>query len=132
MLTNGCFDLLHVGHVRYLRQARALGDILVVGVNTDASVGAIKGRDRPLATEDERAEVLAALESVDYVVLFAEPTAEHLVEAVRPDVYVKGGDYQEADLPEAPVVRSYHGKVVLLPLVEGRSTTELLRKIRGV
>lgn len=130
VLTNGCFDLLHVGHVRSLQQARALGDVLVVGVNTDASVRGFKSPERPFVPEDERAEVVAALACVDYVVLFDELTAERLVEAVRPEVYVKGGDYREEELPEAPLVRGYGGRVVLLPLVEGRSTTDLVRRIR--
>ncbi|MBI4492442.1 MAG: D-glycero-beta-D-manno-heptose 1-phosphate adenylyltransferase [Chloroflexi bacterium] len=129
VLTNGCFDLLHVGHVRYLQQARALGDLLVVGVNTDESVRRLKGPGRPITPQDERAEVLAALACVGYVVLFAEPTAEALVAALRPEVYVKGGDYQEADLPEAAVVHGYGGRVEILPFVEGRSTSQLVLTI---
>lgn len=130
VLTNGCFDLLHLGHVRYLEQARALGDLLVVGVNTDASVRSVKGPGRPYVPEEDRAEVLAALGCVDYVVLFAEPTAEALVAAVRPEVYAKGEDYREAELPEAARVRGYGGGVKLVPLVPGRSTSELVRRIK--
>src|SRR6266511_703833 len=121
VVTNGCFDLLHVGHVRYLQAARRLGDFLVVGINSDASVRALKGPERPLVPEHERAEVLAALACVDAVVIFAEPTAERLVAVLRPDTYVKGDDYTEAGLPEARVVRAYGGEVRLLPTVPGAS-----------
>src|SRR4051812_35908228 len=111
VLTNGTFDLLHVGHVRYLLAARALGDLLIVGLNNDGSVRGYKGPGRPLIAEDERAELLAALACVDFVVLFAELTAERLVRAVQPDIYVKGGDYApgQKELPEAPLVREYGG-----------------------
>ena len=137
VLTNGCFDLLHVGHVRSLRAARALGDVLVVGVNSDASVRQIKGAGRPLVAENERAEVLAALEAVDYVSLFDEPTAERLAAAIRPDVYAKGADYASggvidaARLPEAQVVAALGGRTVLVPVVPGRSTTGLVERIRA-
>lgn len=131
VLTNGCFDILHVGHVRYLRQARALGDFLIVGLNSDDSVRALKGEQRPLIPQEERAEVLAALECVDCVVVFSENTAERLVEILRPDVYVKGGDYgfdgsSGKDLPEAKVVSAYGGIVRILPYQAGRSTTEII------
>jgi rfaE bifunctional protein nucleotidyltransferase chain/domain len=129
VLTNGCFDLLHVGHVRYLTRARALGDLLVVGLNSDASTRAIKGPKRPILPEHERAEVLAALAAVDYVTIFDEPTAEALVRQTRPDVYVKGAGYREEDLPEARVVRSYGGEVVLVPDVAGRSTSSLVATV---
>ena len=138
VLTNGCFDLLHVGHVRGLRAARALGDVLVVGVNSDASVRALKGESRPLVAQGERAEVLAALESVDYVVIFEEPTAERLASLVRPAVYAKGGDYAGSGaaldarrLPEAAVVAAHGGETVLVPLVPGRSTSDLVARIRA-
>jgi rfaE bifunctional protein nucleotidyltransferase chain/domain len=139
VLTNGCFDLLHVGHVRGLRAARALGDLLVVGVNSDASVRRLKGEGRPLVTQEERAEVLAALEPVDYVVIFDEPTAERLAGLVRPAVYAKGGDYAATGatafdplrLPEARVVAQHGGETVLVPLVPGRSTTDLVARIRA-
>lgn len=136
VLTNGCFDLLHLGHVRYLQQARALGDCLIVGLNSDASVRRLKGRGRPVQAERDRAEILAALACVDYVVVFDEDTAEHLVGTLRPDVYVKGGDYAAAsfddlvrNLPEAGVVKSYGGQVRLLPFLAGKSTTELIKRI---
>ncbi len=134
VLTNGCFDILHVGHIRYLRQARALGDCLIVGLNSDDSVRSIKGPLRPLVPEAERAEVVAALECVNYVVVFPEDTAERLVEVLQPDVYVKGGDYgldgmTGKELPEASIVASYGGRVHLLPYVVGRSTTDVVNII---
>ncbi len=137
VLTNGVFDLLHSGHVGYLSAARRLGDMLVVGMNSDASTRIIKGPLRPLVPQDERVAVLAALRCVDYVTIFAEPTAEVLVQALQPEVYVKGGDYaasastsvDEERLPEARIVRSYGGQVVLLPYQAGRSTTELIARI---
>jgi D-glycero-beta-D-manno-heptose 1-phosphate adenylyltransferase len=138
VLTNGCFDLLHVGHVRGLRASRALGDVLVVGVNSDESVRGLKGEGRPLVPQEERAEVLAALDPVDYVVIFDEPTAERLAATVRPAVYAKGGDYAAGGaaidaqrLPEARVVAAHGGETVLVPLVQGRSTTDLVRRIRA-
>jgi len=129
--TNGCFDILHAGHVRYLKKARSFGDCLVLGLNTDASVRRLKGSSRPVNHELERAEVVGALEAVDYVVLFDEPTAEALIEQVHPDVYVKGGDYTLETLPEGRLVQGYGGKVELVRLVEGCSTTNVIAKIRG-
>jgi rfaE bifunctional protein nucleotidyltransferase chain/domain len=131
--TNGHFDLLHVGHLRYLQAARALGDVLVVGVNDDAITTARKGPARPILPEDERAELLAGLACVDYVTIFHEPTAERTVRLLRPDVYVKGGDYGPggADLPEARVVAEYGGETVILPLEEGRSTSAIVAAIRA-
>ena len=130
VFTNGCFDVLHVGHLRYLRAARRLGDVLIVGVNTDASVANLKGPGRPLVPDRERAELLAALRCVDYVTLFTEATPEGAIEALRPDVHVKGGDYTVDQLPEAEIVRRFGGQVVILPLTEGRSTTRLVERIR--
>ena len=129
VFTNGCFDVLHVGHLRYLRQARAEGDVLVVGINTDAGVRRLKGPARPFVPEDERAELLAGLECVDYVTLFDEPTPVETIAALRPHVHVKGGDYSPEQLPEAEIVRSYGGEVRIMPLVPGRSTTDLVRRI---
>ena len=138
VLTNGVFDLLHIGHVTYLQQARALGDALVVGVNSDSSTRANKGPTRPLTPEAERAALLVALRCVDYVTIFEERTAEALVAALQPDIYVKGGDYkleegvgEGAPLPEAKIVRGYGGRVELINYIAGRSTTELIEKIRG-
>ena len=129
VFTNGCFDILHVGHVRYLNAARELGDCLIVGLNSDASVRQLKGLTRPVNTEDDRAEVLAALACIDYVLVFSEETAESLVAEIRPDIYAKGGDYSVDRLPEAKVVDTYGGSTVLLPEVAGRSTTNLIRKM---
>lgn len=141
VLTNGVFDIIHIGHVSYLQQARALGDLLIVGLNSDASTRALKGPERPLVSQNERAALLAALRCVDYVTIFEELTAESLVAAVQPDMYVKGGDYTLPDaasevttgkiLPEAQVVQSYGGEVRLIPYLPGRSTSELIAKIRG-
>jgi rfaE bifunctional protein nucleotidyltransferase chain/domain len=128
-LTNGSFDLLHVGHLRSLEQARSLGDVLVVGLNSDASVRAYKAPDRPVLPQAERAELLAGLASVDYVVVFDEPTAEQLVLAVRPDVYVKGADYAAKPIPEARIVTAYGGRVEFVPLEAGRSTSGLIADI---
>jgi rfaE bifunctional protein nucleotidyltransferase chain/domain len=132
--TNGCFDLLHAGHVRSLRAARALGDILVVGLNGDASVRRLKGPGRPLVPAAERAEVLAALACVDRVVVFDEDTPEAALAWLRPDVHCKGVDYAPPHgkpIPEATLVEGYGGRIVFLPLSPGLSTTELLRRIRA-
>lgn len=131
VFTNGCFDLLHAGHVRYLAKARSFGDCLIVGLNTDASVHRLKGTTRPINNELDRAEVIGALKSVDYVVLFGEQTAETLIGKVRPDVYAKGGDYTLATLPEAKIVQSYGGHVEFIDMVAGRSTTNVIDKIRA-
>jgi rfaE bifunctional protein nucleotidyltransferase chain/domain len=129
VLTNGCFDILHVGHIRYLQEAKSLGDLLVVGVNSDDSVRRLKGEGRPLMTQEERAEIVAALEVVDYVVIFEEDTAEKLVSALRPDLYVKGGTYTLENLPEVKAVTRYGGEIRILPLTPGLSTSELVDRI---
>ncbi|MCS7208608.1 MAG: D-glycero-beta-D-manno-heptose 1-phosphate adenylyltransferase [Fimbriimonadales bacterium] len=131
VLTNGCFDLLHVGHLRYLQAARQLGDLLLVGVNSDEAVRRLKGDTRPIVPEAERAELIAGLECVDYVTIFPEPTAVELVKIVQPTYYAKGGDYTEKDLPESEAVIAYGGFVVILPLQPGRSTSILIERIRG-
>ncbi len=137
VLTNGCFDLLHVGHVRLLQRCRELGDVVVVGVNDDGSVRRLKGPQRPIVPAAERAEVLAALAAVDYVTIFPETTAERLAAAVRPDIYVKGADYCAGDaiderrLPEASVVRAAGGRIELVPLAPHCSTTALVERIRS-
>lgn len=129
VFTNGVFDILHAGHVCLLEEARRLGDLLVVGINSDESVRSLgKGANRPINGEDDRALVLSALRCVDAVILFHEQSPELLIEKLRPDVHVKGGDYREEDLPEAKIVRGYGGEVVILPLLEGRSTTSLLQR----
>ncbi len=129
VFTNGCFDLLHVGHVHYLKEARQQGDLLIVGLNDDESTRHIKGPGRPLMLQEDRAEILAALECIDYVVIFSERTAERLVRILKPDIYVKGGNYRVEELPEAKVVAEYGGQVYLTSLTRGRSTTNLLSAI---
>lgn len=130
VLTNGCFDLLHTGHVRYLQAARAQGDRLVVGVNSDDSVRTLKGPKRPILPEDERAELLAALRCVDAVVVFDETTASDLLLELKPDIYAKGGDYGPDTLPETPAARQAGARIAILPFVEGRSTTSLIAAIQ--
>ena len=130
VFTNGCFDILHAGHVRYLNAARALGDCLVLGLNSDASVRRLKGPQRPINNEQDRAEVIGALRSVDYVTIFDEPTAAELIALVKPAVYAKGGDYTLDTLPEAKIVQSYGGRVEFIDLVAGRSTTNVIERIR--
>ena len=129
VFTNGCFDILHVGHVRYLNAAKKLGDVLIVGLNTDASVKMLKGESRPVNNEKDRAEVLLGLKAVDYVVLFGERTAENLVAQVKPDIYVKGGDYTVEQIPEAKIVQSCGGEVRLIDFVSGYSTTGTIEKL---
>lgn len=132
VFTNGCFDLLHVGHVRYLQAARALGDRLVVGVNTDRSVRSLaKGPDRPIVPEAQRAEVLAALVCVDYVTLFDEPTPLALIAEVQPDVLVKGGDWKPEQIVGRELVEARGGRVMAIPLTPDASTTGLINKIRA-
>jgi D-beta-D-heptose 7-phosphate kinase/D-beta-D-heptose 1-phosphate adenosyltransferase len=129
VFTNGCFDILHVGHIRYLRKARSLGDILVVGLNTDRSVRQIKGEKRPIVPQGERAEVLAALEFVDYVVLFDEPDPFALIEKVKPTILVKGADWPKDKIIGRDVVEKAGGRVVRIPLVQGASSTGVIEKI---
>ncbi|MFI4930923.1 MAG: D-glycero-beta-D-manno-heptose 1-phosphate adenylyltransferase [Burkholderiales bacterium] len=132
VFTNGVFDVLHRGHVDYLARARLLGAALLVGVNSDASARRLgKGPDRPLNSETDRARVLAALQAVDFVVVFDESTPCELIERVRPDVYVKGGDYAIESLRETALVRSWGGRAVAIPFVDGYSTTRLVERIRG-
>ena len=131
VFTNGCFDILHAGHVRYLNAARELGDILIIGLNSDSSVSALKGPTRPVNSEDDRAEVISGLQAVDHVVVFSDATAERLVATIKPDIYVKGGDYTVDKLPEAQVAGAYGGKTVLIPEVPGRSSSNIIKKIAG-
>lgn len=132
VFTNGVFDILHRGHASYLAQARALGASLVVGVNSDASVKMLgKGDDRPINSEADRQALLAALESVDMAILFTEQTPVNLIERIRPDIYVKGGDYEIDTLEETRVVKSWGGKAIAIPFLYERSTTSLLGKIRS-
>jgi D-beta-D-heptose 7-phosphate kinase/D-beta-D-heptose 1-phosphate adenosyltransferase len=130
VFTNGCFDVIHAGHVRYLRKARSLGDLLVIGMNSDRSVRRLKGPGRPLIREADRAELLAALEMVDYVTVFGEDTPAALIGEIEPDVLVKGGDYRVDEVVGRETVDASGGRVVIVPLVRGRSTTGLIKKIR--
>ncbi len=143
VFTNGCFDLLHLGHVRYLQDARSLGDFLVLGLNSDESTRHLKGPGRPLVPELERAEILAALTALDYITIFSEPTANALVELLQPAIYVKGGDYANTQsgqettpdfsrLPEAAVVQAYGGQVRLISYLPHHSTSELIAKVKAL
>jgi rfaE bifunctional protein nucleotidyltransferase chain/domain len=129
VLANGCFDLLHVGHVRYLRAARALGDVLVVGLNSDASVGRLKGRGRPVMPAEERAELVAALADVDAVVVFDDDRADALIARLRPDVHAKGTDYREDNVPEREAVRAAGGRVAIAGDPKSHATRDLIRTI---
>jgi len=131
VFTNGCFDLIHAGHVRYLTQARALGDALVVALNSDRSVRALKGEGRPILNEQERAEVIASLEAVDYVIVFDEEAPRELIAALLPDVLVKGGDWPLNQIVGRDEVEAAGGKVLSLPYVEGSSTTDIIERIRN-
>ncbi|MBU1207220.1 MAG: D-glycero-beta-D-manno-heptose 1-phosphate adenylyltransferase [Proteobacteria bacterium] len=132
VFTNGCFDLLHVGHIRYLQKAKSLGDILIIGLNTDRSVKTIKGKNRPIVPEKERAEVLSALEFVDYVILFDDLDPLHLIEALKPDVLVKGADWSKDRIIGREIVENLGGRVVRVPMVAGASSTGLIEKIKKV
>ncbi len=130
VFTNGCFDILHAGHVRYLNEAKKLGDCLIVGLNSDESVRKLKGPSRPINNEEDRAEVLSALSAVDYVVVFSDATAEGLVTELQPAIYVKGGDYNIKELPEAEIVAKYGGKTILIPEVVGKSSSNIINKMK--
>ncbi|HIT55297.1 TPA: D-glycero-beta-D-manno-heptose 1-phosphate adenylyltransferase [Candidatus Galligastranaerophilus intestinigallinarum] len=130
VFTNGCFDILHAGHVRYLKESKKFGDILIVGLNSDVSVKKIKGESRPINPEMDRAEVLAGLEAVSYIVLFDETSPVKLLEEIKPDIYTKGADYTVETLPEAKTVLSYGGKIEFIKFLEGRSTTKIIDKIK--
>ena len=132
VFTNGCFDILHVGHVRYLRKAKSLGDILIIGMNTDRSVKTIKGEKRPIVPERERAEVLSALEFVDYIIFFDEPDPLALITALQPDVLVKGADWSKDRIVGREVVENLGGRVVRVSMVPGASSTGLIEKIKKV
>ena len=130
--TNGCFDLLHLGHVRCLKKARSLGEILILGLNSDESVKKIKGQKRPLNNQEARAECLAELICVDYVSIFNDDSPEEFLKIVQPDIHVKGRDYEEKPIKEKELVESSGGKVVLIDIVEGYSTSDLIEKIRNL
>lgn len=129
VFTNGCFDLLHIGHVRYLQEAKKLGDMLVVGINSDASVRRLKGPQRPIQNESDRAEILAALGCVDYSVIFDEDTPLNLIKSIKPKVLVKGGDWKAENIVGSDLVLANDGQVISLSFVDGRSTTHIISKI---
>lgn len=129
--TNGCFDILHVGHVRYLEETKKFGDVLIVALNSDASVRRLKGEGRPINNENDRAEVLNALKSVDYVVLFDEDSPMQLLAEIKPDVHTKGADYTAETLPEAKVILENGGRLEFIKFVEGKSTTSTIAKINA-
>lgn len=132
VLANGCFDLLHVGHIRYLEAARKLGDILVVGINSDEQVKGLKGANRPLMPENERAEIVAALRFVDLVTVFGEPTVSELIRAIRPDIHAKGTDYTEETVPEREIVREYGGRTAIVGDPKDHSTTALIAQVESL
>ena len=128
--TNGCFDILHIGHIRSLQKAKKLGDVLVVGLNSDSSTKKIKGNERPINNENERAEVLAALDCVNIVSIFNENTAEKFLELVKPNIYVKGQEYDIDNLPEATIVKKYGGTIIQIPMIPGISTTKIIESLK--
>ena len=132
VFTNGCFDILHSGHIQYLEQARELGDCLIIGLNSDASVKLLKGECRPINSEEDRATVLAALRCVDAVVIFEDETPIPLIQSLVPDIHVKGGDYTKDSLPEYDVVTAYDGQVIILPFLDGKSTSTTISKIQNL
>ncbi len=132
VFTNGCFDVLHLGHVKFLEKAKSLGDLLIVGINNDSSVTHLKGEGRPLINEQDRAKIVAALHSVDYVLVFSEDTPKELISFLKPDIHVKGGDYQIEDLPERTEVEKCGGEIIILPYFEGKSTTNIIKKISNL
>ena len=131
VFTNGCFDILHVGHMTYLEEAKEFGDYLFFVVNSDESVKRLKGPTRPINSEVDRAELLAGLKAVDYTVIFTEDTPVELIGELKPSIHVKGGDYKKEDLPETKVVESYGGRVEIVSLVEGKSTSNVVKKIQN-
>ena len=131
VFTNGCFDILHVGHMTYLEEAKEFGDYLFVGVNSDESVKRLKGPTRPINNEEDRAQLLAGLKAVDYTVIFTEDTPVELIGELKPSIHVKGGDYKKEDLPETKIVESYGGRVEIVSLVEGKSTSNVVKKIQN-
>jgi rfaE bifunctional protein nucleotidyltransferase chain/domain len=130
VLTNGCFDILHIGHARYLEEAKKLGDYLFIGINSDNSVKKLKGNDRPLNNENDRAELLSYFSSIDYLVIFNEDTADNLILKIKPDIYAKGGDYTIESLPEAETISKVGARAAFISFVDGYSTTRLIEKTK--
>jgi len=131
VFANGCFDVLHVGHVRYLEAAKALGDLLIVAINSDAQARRLKGEGRPLIPQDQRAEMVSALAAVDFVIIFEEPTVTELLLALKPDIHAKGTDYTEDTVPERDVVRSYGGRVAIAGDPKDHSSSQMIEKVNG-
>ena len=130
VFTNGCFDILHSGHVQYLAEAKELGDILILGLNSDSSVKRLKGKDRPINNERERSVILSALYSISYIVIFEDDTPYKLIKHIKPDILVKGGDWEPKDIVGSDVVSSYNGEVKSLSFIEGKSTTDIINKLK--
>ncbi len=130
VFTNGCFDILHLGHIRYLSEAKKLGDFLIVAINSDSSVRRIKGNKRPIIDEKARAEIIAALEFVDMVIIFSEDTPYNIIKRLKPDILVKGGDWKEDEIVGADIVKKSGGKVLTIPYITGYSTTSIVEKIK--
>jgi D-glycero-beta-D-manno-heptose 1-phosphate adenylyltransferase len=128
-LANGCFDLIHVGHIRYLKEAKNQGDILVVALNSDSSIAKLKGKGRPLLKEQERAEIIGSFFFVDYLIIFEQPNVEHILRALKPDVHAKGSDYTKETVPERETIREYGGEIAITGGPKVRSTSEILREI---
>ena len=129
VLANGCFDVLHVGHVRYLEAAKALGDLLIVGINSDEQTRRLKGAGRPLLPQEQRAEIISSIEAVDFVTIFEEPTVEQLLLALRPDIHAKGTDYTEDSVPERDVVRSFGGRVAIVGDPKSHSSSQMIERL---
>jgi len=132
VFTNGCFDLVHQGHISYLYKAKKFGDILIIGVNSDRSVKDLKGKTRPIFKLKDRLAVLNSLEMIDYIIVFNDKTPINIIKIIKPDYHVKGGDYKLNDLPERKIVESFKGKVKIIPLIKGRSTTSIINKIKKI
>jgi rfaE bifunctional protein nucleotidyltransferase chain/domain len=132
VFANGCFDIIHVGHIRYLKEAKTLGDLLIVAINSDSSAKKLKGDGRPVTPENERAEIVAAIEYVDYVTIFNEPNVSNLLLALKPDIHAKGTDYTEDSVPEANTVRAYGGRVAITGDKKERSSTEIIKKVKEI
>ena len=132
VFTNGCFDILHPGHIYYLKEAKKKGDILILGLNSDSSVRKLKGKGRPLIPERERAEILSHFEFIDYITIFDEDTPERLIKEILPDVLVKGGDYKKEEVAGGKFVAEKGGKVIIIPFLKGHSTTKLIKKIKRI
>lgn len=130
-LTNGCFDILHIGHARYLKEAKNLADVLIVGINSDASVKKLKGENRPINNENDRAELISYFEFIDYVIVFSEQTADNLILSIEPEIYVKGGDYTKESLPEKNSIDEVNADVAFIDFVKGYSTTNIINKSKS-